>query len=481
MSFEACALRSARVLKLVTDDQAPVIHDVLKTSGIDYTERLVPSIAMRAARAGEPARHLLPLLSLFLGSPNGVSELLDVGVPLEDIGRPAAFAHIRERLQVVVRRVIVTGIVRRTCPRDYQDRGPSSSCPPRTCSLRPAARVGSKLLDPAASRQFSNPKPLPRLQVAFDTNVYRGIADSRFDRLRHLERNHSVIGVASYWVAAELLSHLASPSDPDLPHALSALRRLVRHCRQYDGSQPTLPFIGDVYSQVAFIVFGRRLPDTADNAFFAALVGAVADEPGGLDAHRESLTAIAEQVSNKEAGFAENIWQNIIVASIPEARTWGDLVRNKEKYDQALAELDSPEAERLTAAMLVDGAVEKMGITLSGEDREAKVDEVLRMVPRAVRIHNGILRSLVRDSRDLSKPWNSNTLWDIHIAFCASTFVGLGARPLWLVTNDRPILRAARDTGMDWAIRSLDEYERCLQEEELQVHEPHRNLTRQRP
>jgi hypothetical protein len=153
---------------------------------------------------------------------------------------------------------------------------------------------------------------MPRLRVAYDTNVYRAIGQQDFAAICRLERNHSITGAASYWVVAELLAHLVDASDPSFSAAGAALRRLVEHCRYYNGSQYCLRMIADVDAQVAYSLLGWRLPDAPANGFFSGLAGAVyGGGPAALVEHRSTLIELRDAIASDESRFTKNIWENI--------------------------------------------------------------------------------------------------------------------------------------------------------------------------
>ena len=306
---------------------------------------------------------------------------------------------------------------------------------------------------------------MPKLRVAFDTNVYRSLSDDRFRELRRLERSQAVVGIASYWVAAELLSHLASDSDPNFNAALAGLRRLILHCRTYNGSQYRLPFLGDVDSQIAYMIFGTRLFSDQESPYdLAWLVGAFAPEAelNRSPEHVAALINIAREVRIAELRFAQNIWENMVLKLVPDAQGWADLARNKTQRAKGLEELASSEAERVTAQVLLDRVAAKLGRDLSIDERKAKVEELLHTLIVPIRLQNALFTRILRDGLDLSRGKHSNTFWDLHIVFCASTFDSFDRTPFWLVTDDRPILRAAHDGNVSDAVRSLDEYEDAL-------------------
>jgi hypothetical protein len=84
------------------------------------------------------------------------------------------------------------------------------------------------------------------------------------------------------------------------------------------------------------------------------------------------------------------------------------------------------------------------------------------LIPDAIRLLVAVLRRLVCDGIRLDVQKHRNTLWDTHLACCATSFSRIDRTPVWLVTNDRPILNAAEESGSRDVIMSLREYEEAL-------------------
>lgn len=215
---------------------------------------------------------------------------------------------------------------------------------------------------------------MPRIRVAYDTNVYRGIGQQDFAAIRRLERNHSITGAASYWVVAELLADLVDASDPSFSAAGAGLRRLVEHCRYYNGSQYCLRMIADVDAQVAYRLFGWRLPGARESGFFAGLAGAVYEGgPAALVERCSTLIELREAIASDEVRFRENIWKNIVLKLIPGADAWTDLAGNREKQRVGVEEINSPEAAEITARHILSKIAERGRRTLETEEYEARI------------------------------------------------------------------------------------------------------------
>jgi hypothetical protein len=274
-----------------------------------------------------------------------------------------------------------------------------------------------------------------------------------------------VTAVASHWVAAELLAHLAEPSDPELRSAWAAVRRLDIHCKYYNGSKYVLPFIGEVAAQIAHFVLGRRPADSDKaSAWFSGAVGAVAQLHAAdeLEQYRGWLRELAAEVTEKEEAFAEGIWKSVVLPLVPEARTWDDFVPSAAARRKVVAEFSGRRPERLTAGIYLDAAAAGVNVQLSRLERKKKIDEILRIFPGPIRFLIGVLKRIAFNGLDLRQKRNRNTLWDAHIVFAISALSRMNHTPAWFVTNDRATLTVARDAGNSDVVMSLVEYENAL-------------------
>jgi hypothetical protein len=231
--------------------------------------------------------------------------------------------------------------------------------------------------------------------------------------------------------------------------------------------------IADVDAQVAYSLLGWRLREARESGFFAGLAGAVYE--GGSAAlveHRSTLIDLRDAIASDEVRFRENIWANMVLKLIPGADAWTDLPKNREKQRVGVEEINSLEAQEITARHILSRIAERSGRTLEAKDYEARIAEILRVLGPAIRLHNNVLSHIIRAGIDLRKPKHSNLVWDIHIAFTAATFTCLGITPLWLITNDRVILNAARDAQMSSAVKTLDDYRTEIADPSFRVRAP---------
>lgn len=301
---------------------------------------------------------------------------------------------------------------------------------------------------------------MPRLRVVFDTNVYRGLSTSRFSCIQRIERSRSVQAVASPWVALELLAHMAKPEDPDFAPSAAALKRLAEHCRTYNGSQYVLPFLGDVYRQIAYSLLHLGVEHDASDSWLASFVGAVASPHNDGSDDIQAWQEIANRVQEVEVNFERNIWMNVLLASVPSASRWSALVESAPLLREVLADLNSEQTLRLLAEQVLERA-RQMGST-KAVDPKNSLDLILSACSKPLRFELALLSQVIAGGLDLTKPRHRNTVWDIHIAVATTMFAALSRDRIWLVTDDRLVHRAALAASVADSVLPFDKYEAIL-------------------
>lgn len=301
---------------------------------------------------------------------------------------------------------------------------------------------------------------MPRLFVVFDTNTYRSISRSDFDNLMTLERARSVIGIASYWVVFELLAHVADPNDPSYNFALAGVRRLARHCAQYDGKRRVLRLLADSEDHVFRALFGYQIPNRASaSEAFGQLVGAIADakSPADWSGLQPQLDALKAHIDAAEAQFEADVFANVVRALWPSAQTWDDVTQDPQKKADLLAYLATPQSQVAAASALVVKAASEIDHELTPEQESEFVIKVLELFPAPIAFYNAFLRK-VANGYDLSVSKNVNSLWDMQVAFSTSMEATLGGAPVWLVSSDKAVLSAANEVGMGNRVMGLANY-----------------------
>jgi hypothetical protein len=177
---------------------------------------------------------------------------------------------------------------------------------------------------------------VPRISAIFDTNVYRGIGDAAFNAQRVDERQHSVVPMAGYVVAIELLSHLADPADADFAACLNATRRLGEHCSRWNGSGSSVEFMLMADAQIASQLFNKVLgPRATGPGGVAAIIDAIVANPclETLRVFQGDLAELRDGVARAEATFAEKLWKSVVLTLAPDARDWQRVVKSPRGHD----------------------------------------------------------------------------------------------------------------------------------------------------
>jgi len=305
---------------------------------------------------------------------------------------------------------------------------------------------------------------LPRLGVVYDSNLYRTLPLSRFEALRDREANWSIQAYASYYVAWELLAHLADPKDPSFDYALGALKRLWAHCKTYDGSREGLGFLADAEAQVPYLLFKER-PRRLDQErnLHAQTIGEVTHQPvaSWSERLRASIHAIAGHVQEVEDQFVANMW-SIVVTLNPAAKQWSDVKSSAALRTALLASIDRGESLTRSAEAIAQRAADEIGRSITITELRESTEKVQRHLPLPVHLYSRLVRRLVEGGPDMTKTRNVNSIWDFHICFSVGLGASLRGAGLWLITADSEVLQAAEAASATWCVRHPDQYEALL-------------------
>jgi len=300
-----------------------------------------------------------------------------------------------------------------------------------------------------------------RLHVIFDSNAYRQLSDARFQQLQALERAKAVGALASFWTIAELLSHLASTEDPSYRSAIAATRRLAVHCSTPGSERPQLNLLADSEDHLCYTLFGKTIPNREEQTkIYAILVHRVATSvsPTDLDELRPSFTELAEKLAGTERQFVTDMWNHVVRGLDPEARSWRPSDDDPDRRQRLLASINSTDGLRQAASMLVIKASNEVGIILDQRLLEEKMAFLLSVYEPPLRLYNSILKRIILDGCDVSKAGRPNWIWDIQMAFSTSPRARLAGVPVWLITDDKAILGAAREGGACHLVHRLSRY-----------------------
>ena len=304
---------------------------------------------------------------------------------------------------------------------------------------------------------------MPRLCTVYDTNVYRGLAASRFAQLLKLERNHSVIGYANYATATEILSQLATPDTPDGRSASAAAGRLVQHCTEYDGSTYSVRFVAPPLEQIARYIFG--VEPTGQEEFatgYGRILGGWVTEPEHHLAFATVLSGIAEHSASLRDDYVGTLWRTVVRTIAPDAKTWSDVGESRELRERLLAAIALGTGRGILALGLASQAGGLIGRSVPAADEARVTAHILENFGLIVEYRHRVLEGLVRNGPDMSKRKRANGVFDVHVCGSISGVASLRGVPVVLVTDDRDILDAAAAISYDAEVKAVDGYEALL-------------------
>lgn len=303
---------------------------------------------------------------------------------------------------------------------------------------------------------------MARLCVVYDANVYVGLSDVRLQALHRAERANGIVALATYAVVTELVAHLKSRSDSDFGRCWNALMRLARHCVRYDGKRLLIQFIADAEDQLCATLFHCTIPARKDQPEeYGELVQviATASTPEEFESHRDFIDALADEVNRQEKDWADLVWRDLICRFAPDATNWHAIQSHPALRSQLVAYLATPTALRAHAEAMVSRAAASVGVQVAPEEREALIDAAIEAFAVPLSLFLTVLRRIIENGHDLSKPEHSNTLWDLQIAHCTSPVGRVDGSPIWLITTDAMMLDCVAGTANNLLIRRLADYE----------------------
>lgn len=271
--------------------------------------------------------------------------------------------------------------------------------------------------------------------------------------------------MASFWVAQELLAHIADQRDPDFKYAHAAIKKLVLHCTQYDGRRSLVRFIGDGFGTISRELFDRPVPgDNGSAEDYGTLLGVVASArtPEDWKPYQAALDEIKTTVGEQKRDFVRAMWGALIHPHLPDATSWDAISRNKELSGHARLYFDSVEAHRVPAIALVDDTARRCGITLSAEERDGAIDLALSLFPTPVQLTYMIARKVALEGWNLSRRQNANSITDVRLCYSTSCNGAIGGVPIWLLSDDQLLLGAARASNSERVFRKFSTFQALL-------------------
>jgi hypothetical protein len=307
---------------------------------------------------------------------------------------------------------------------------------------------------------------MPRLNVIFDTNVYRGLARGTVDELRHMERSEGVAAIASVWPTMELAVHVADPGSKDFSSACRGFATLWRHTQYYDGSRSVVPLAADSEAQLAWTLFQAKLPRRSEEMEgFGYVLGAFGSRRRRSVPKRLQpfFAAMNRHVTSREAQFSADM-KAIVSLLDPKATGWLPFARSPTDRKRVLSWMKEREFLVKLAGLRVRATAAEVGTSISEADEEALGAQLLALIPTPFHFYRNLLIGLVESGTDFSKSKHANSLWDMHLSFVVAPKGRIDGRALLLVTNEGKIATAAAQAGNGEFVMNYTTYAAMLRD-----------------
>jgi hypothetical protein len=302
---------------------------------------------------------------------------------------------------------------------------------------------------------------MPREVVVFDTNALRSVGRRHVDDLLVAHRQHSVASLASMVVALELISAIGSADPVDAVSGLNGVAALARLTQIWDHGT-FIPFVRSPINQ-RLMAFDNARSDEEFVRWLGGLLLKLADvqrlplEPELADA----CGKIRDWVLAREESYG---------ASLSKAAADGAALMKAHTHAAS-----DREAQLATMRFLRDRGnaftaeiLAMFNPHIDENSPDAVIErEAAWMMEHAgtsiAFIHNQVVLSAGGEI-DPSKAKHANSVWDSHIcalidqrALLRAENVFFGA-PVYVVSSERQIVRAAEASGARGRLRRLGEH-----------------------
>jgi hypothetical protein len=309
--------------------------------------------------------------------------------------------------------------------------------------------------------------------IIFDTNAYRvlghGMAlnDARAKalQLRRCEQSVGVFVLASPVTVWELITHLADPADPALPHCLNALVMLGEHALSPGTSNGGISLFADSESTVCRELF-RSIPPGYETGIqtLGSLVTYIGKYAPNLtdSVAVQNINTIASAMIAKEQAWLNQMKAVVANCDPNAARVVFGGRDDNEVLKKARAFFDSEQFMEAWAAWMVITHAAKVNHTIDSLEEIRQKTAVLR-TEFSVPFHlmSALLKRLATPqppnlANPKKKRWNF--VCDSMIAFSIGSSHEIAGAPMYLVTGDHEIFEAAKAAGCDDRVVTLDDY-----------------------
>ena len=309
--------------------------------------------------------------------------------------------------------------------------------------------------------------------IIFDTNAYRVLSHgltfndvrAKALQLRGCEQKAGVFVLGSPVVAWELITHLADPADPALPHCLNAIVMLGGHALSPDTANGGVCLFADSESTVCRELF-RRLPPRYEAGIqtLGSLITYIGrNAPNLTDAAAvQNIKTIASAMTAGEQAWL-NQMKSVLASCDPNAarvvfggRDDGEVLKKVRTF------FDSEMFMEAWATWMVVTHAAKVNHVINSPDELRRMTAILRTEFAApFHLMSALLKKLATPqppnlANPKKKRWNF--VCDSMIAFSIGSSHEIAGAPLYLVTGDREISEAAKAAGCDDRVLTLDDY-----------------------
>lgn len=303
---------------------------------------------------------------------------------------------------------------------------------------------------------------MPTLAVILDTNAYIGLNERRMDVVLAREREHGILAIAAHHTMFELITGSLDPDGRKAGRSVAGLKRLYRHCREYSGSQSVLRCVAYSDAQAAHDLFGRHSSEyEQDNLLGSLAHWQFTREDPTWGTSRPLVESLLSRRDAQERAFSETLFRNVVQRLAPSAGTWVDVTSPSPLRSAILAKADNGEGIPLLGRSVVIRAARHVGISLPDDEIERLAAKARAQYPVPIALLDSIIRSIIADGHDMSRPERANSLWDYEICFCIGRGTTLAGVPARLITTDNEILHAANRVNA-LNVQSLSEYEALI-------------------
>ncbi len=296
---------------------------------------------------------------------------------------------------------------------------------------------------------------MPRVVAILDTNVYRRTSAQMVDHLGWLESRAGVRPTTSFHATTELLAHMESPDDPECGACRAALKRLWQHCAIYSISSSTLRFAAETNAMLAKTLFGSQVPWGNELARKTSLlVKRIAlgdgDPSPDLSPDLRVVRQFRDEAESRFAGMLTDIRRQL---GLDEGAV-SDFAPSARPTPREF--LRSGAIRSIAANALVMNCASELRLSVNESDIARRAAILEPHIPTALTVLEATVDKVVLGG---AAPYNcSNSLWDLHLALFAAESMRVDGHPVVVVTEDKPVLRAAAVTGASSRVLNLNAY-----------------------